>query len=369
MKNLFKFKNSVFVLFFALLSVSCSKTESTFIPTAATTPTITEFVAKNSQTFSTLLTALERTGLDKTFNESGTYTVFLPTNAAFDNYFKKLSGTGTPITIATVDLDALKTVLNTHVFSKTIKYSKSITTGVYSTAYDGPVAGTKLSMYLVNKIDTTKPSDATGQLGLTINGVPVTSYDIVAKNGLINIVDTVIDKLSVLDYLKSSEELKTLLNAVTSNATKNNGYGDQSSIATALSSTTPYTLFAPKDDAFKALDVDLLAAAKLYPIPPKPALPDPRSKLKSVQNLAPADITKILQYHVTTGNVLAASLTQGQAVTTWNTQSFTIGLVGGANILDAKNRTSKITTTDIQCTNGVIHLIDKVLLPIGIVLP
>jgi uncharacterized surface protein with fasciclin (FAS1) repeats len=368
MKNLFKLKNSVFVLFVALLSTSCTKTESTFTTPSVSTPTITEFVTKN-ENFSTLLLALKRTGLDKTFNESGAYTVFLPTNAAFDKYFKTLSGTGTPITVATVDLDALKTVLKSHVFSNTIKYSKSIATGPYPTAYDGPVAGTKLSMYLVNKIDPAKPSDAAGQGGLIINGVPVTSYDIVATNGLINIIDTVIDKLSIIDHVKSNPELKTLLSAATSNATKNNGYGDQSAVATALSSTTPYTLFAPKDDAFKALDVELLAAAKLYPILKLPLITDPRSKLVSLKKLAIGDITKVLQYHATSGNILAASLTNGQVVTTWSTETFKVGLTGGATILDAKVRTANITLTDIQCTNGVIHLIDKVILPSGIVLP
>lgn len=63
------------------------------------------------------------------------------------------------------------------------------------------------------------------------------------------------------------------------------------------------------------------------------------------------------------GKVLSTSLTEGQQVTTLQTGKFTIGLSGGAKITDAKGRVANITTTDLQCTNGVIHVVDKVILP------
>ena len=76
-------------------------------------------------------------------------------------------------------------------------------------------------------------------------------------------------------------------------------------------------------------------------------------------------MTKVLQYHVVNGNILAASLTEGQIVTTLQTpQTFTIQLTGGAKIKDANNRISTIIATDVQCSNGVIHVLDKVLLPV-----
>jgi uncharacterized surface protein with fasciclin (FAS1) repeats len=64
------------------------------------------------------------------------------------------------------------------------------------------------------------------------------------------------------------------------------------------------------------------------------------------------------------GNILAESLTEGQIVSTLQTpQTFTIQLAGGAKIKDVNGRISTIVTTNVQCSNGVIHVLDKVLLP------
>lgn len=71
----------------------------------------------------------------------------------------------------------------------------------------------------------------------------------------------------------------------------------------------------------------------------------------------------MLTYHVVSGNVVASSLTEGQVVTTLQSGTFTIGLTGGAKITDFNNRVSNIVATDVQAGNGVVHVIDKVLLP------
>jgi uncharacterized surface protein with fasciclin (FAS1) repeats len=72
-----------------------------------------------------------------------------------------------------------------------------------------------------------------------------------------------------------------------------------------------------------------------------------------------------LKYHVVAGaNVLSTSLTDNQSVTTFQGQSFTVQLPGtGPQILDSNSRTSKIIAVDVQASNGVIHALDKVLLP------
>ena len=79
----------------------------------------------------------------------------------------------------------------------------------------------------------------------------------------------------------------------------------------------------------------------------------------------PANVLEnTLKYHVVTGaNVTAGDLTDGQVVTTFQGQNFTIGLTGGAKITDANSRNSNIIATDVQCSNGVIHVLSKVLLP------
>ena len=112
----------------------------------------------------------------------------------------------------------------------------------------------------------------------------------------------------------------------------------------SLSNAGPFTVFAPTNAAFTAFNTEL-APGGLAGV--------------SIPNL-----TKVLQYHVTNGNVLAASLFEGQVVSTLETpQTFEIQLTGGPKIKDVRNRISNITATDVQCDNGVIHVLDKVLLP------
>jgi uncharacterized surface protein with fasciclin (FAS1) repeats len=103
-------------------------------------------------------------------------------------------------------------------------------------------------------------------------------------------------------------------------------------------------VFAPTNAAFAALLTEL--------------------GLTSLDQVDNATLNAVLQYHVVNGaNVLASSLTNGQVVTTFGAGTFTINLTGGAKILDAKGRTTNIIITDVQGSNGVVHAVDKVLLP------
>jgi len=113
--------------------------------------------------------------------------------------------------------------------------------------------------------------------------------------------------------------------------------------ATVLSGDGPFTVFAPTNAAFQALLTELGAG--------------------SLNDIPATTLEAVLKYHVVSGKVLAGSLTEGQEVTTLNGAKFTIGLTGGAKITDANARVSNITATDIEGTNGVIHVIDKVVLP------
>jgi uncharacterized surface protein with fasciclin (FAS1) repeats len=107
----------------------------------------------------------------------------------------------------------------------------------------------------------------------------------------------------------------------------------------------PFTVFAPTDDAFAALPagtVDTLLA-------------DPTG-----------DLADILTYHVVEGEVLAADVVgmDGQEVTTVNGGTFTVGVDGDAvTLTDAQGNTVNVVTTDIVTSNGVIHVIDAVLMP------
>jgi transforming growth factor-beta-induced protein len=114
----------------------------------------------------------------------------------------------------------------------------------------------------------------------------------------------------------------------------------------ALSGDGPFTVFAPTNAAFASL-LDELGASSLDDIP--------------------VDLlTDVLLYHVLGAKVLSSSLTEGQVVTTLQGATFTVGLSGGAKITDQSARVANITAVDVMASNGVIHVLNKVILPIDI---
>jgi uncharacterized surface protein with fasciclin (FAS1) repeats len=339
MNNIFKIKSFFIVLLVSILGTSCTQKEVDKTVTLVPTPTITGFIAKNAE-LSMLLEALQKTGLDKTLDGSGTFTAFLPTNSAFKAF---LGETGT---IGNTSVGNLTLVLNNHVLTS-VKKSTDFVTGYSKTTYPGTVAGTFLSLYTSNTV-----------AGISLNGANVTSSNIIASNGVMHVIDKVITGLSIVNQAKANPDFSTLVKVITSDtdATTARGYGNQEAVAKVLTvNTAPLTVFAPNNSAFVALDTELKTTF---------VKPVRNTATKTGAGLTTAQITKILQYHVTSGSVLAASLTEGQVVTSLNSQTFKIGLVGGANILDAKSRTTNIIATDVICTNGVIHVVDKVLLPL-----
>ncbi len=116
-------------------------------------------------------------------------------------------------------------------------------------------------------------------------------------------------------------------------------------LAGALSAPGPLTVFAPTNDAFAALLVEL-GVTKAQLLADKPLL------------------TAVLQYHVLGSRVAAAQVPLGKAVTPLAGGVFKVDSVSGALVVnDGRNRKARITTTDIHASNGVIHVVDKVLLP------
>jgi uncharacterized surface protein with fasciclin (FAS1) repeats len=108
----------------------------------------------------------------------------------------------------------------------------------------------------------------------------------------------------------------------------------------------PFTVFAPTDDAFAALPEDTLDEL----------LADPTG-----------DLAGILTYHVVAGEVMAADVAEldGQEVTTVNGATFTVNATEGGDVslTDAAGNEVGVVATDVDATNGVIHVIDGVLLP------
>ncbi|AOZ98441.1 fasciclin domain-containing protein [Flavobacterium commune] len=316
MKIVSKFRIALTCIAFLSLMVSCDNDDNP----KPVDNTITGLAVKNSN-LKILVQALTRAELATTLKGTGPFTVFAPTDAAFTAFLET-----TPYaTINDVPKDVLTQILLNHVVSGKVK-STDLTTGYVKTLAKSATSGTNtMSMY----VDLTS--------GVELNGVAkVITADVMASNGVIHVVDAVINLPTIVTHATANPNFTSLVGALT-------GAG-QPDFVSILSGTGPFTVFAPTNAAFTALNTELAPGG--------------------VAGVSAANLTKVLQYHVVNGNILAASLTEGQIVNTLQTpQTFTVQLTGGAKIKDFNNRISNITATDVQCSNGVIHVIDKVLLP------
>lgn len=320
MKNSLKIKCLALVTFFAIVGTSCDTNEDNTPPPVDNTITGKASATPN---LSILVQALVKADLAATLQGAGPFTVFAPTNAAFTTFL----ATTPYATINDVPKEVLTQILLNHVVTSSVK-STDLTTGYIKTLAKGSASTTNtLSMY-VN----------TGSNMVMLNGVAmVTTADVMASNGVVHIVDKVIGLPTIVTHAAANSNFSTLVSVL-------NRSGEPNFITT-LSGTGPFTVFAPTNAAFTALNTELAPGG--------------------IAGVSAANLTKVLQYHVVNGNILAATLTEGQVVATLLTpQTFAIQLTGGAKIKDARNRISTIIATDVQCTNGVIHILDKVLLPI-----
>nr|WP_315145656.1 fasciclin domain-containing protein [uncultured Flavobacterium sp.] len=316
MKTLSKFKIIIALIALTSFTISCDNDDDDTMKDNSITS-----VAKTNANLSILVEALVKAKLDGTLKTSGPFTVFAPTNKAFEDFLKT-----TPYaTLKDVPDAVLTQILLNHVVSGAVK-STALSTGYVKTLAKGTASSTNtLSMY----VDL--------RSGVKLNGTAtVTTADIMASNGVIHVVDKVIGLPTIVTHATANPNFTSLVGALT-------GAG-QPNFVSILSGTGPFTVMAPTNDAFTALNTELAPGG--------------------IASVSVANMTKVLQYHVANGNVLAASLTEGQVVATLQTpQSYTIQLAGGAKIKDVRNRISNIVATDVQCSNGVIHVVNKVLLP------
>jgi transforming growth factor-beta-induced protein len=159
--------------------------------------------------------------------------------------------------------------------------------------------------------------------GVTINDAKVTTADVAASNGVIHVIDKVLLPPNIVDAAKYAGKLTTLVKAVT-----------DAGLADTLSGPGPFTVFAPTDDAFAALPAGTLAG------------------------LSPADLKNVLLYHAVSGSVKSTDLSAGKVDTLLTGKQVTVDLSSGVKINDAA-----VAIADVVVTNGIIHVIDKVLLP------
>lgn len=315
MKILSRLKIVIAIIALTSFTFSCNNNDNPVVDNSITG------IAQTNSNLSILVQALVKADLATTLKGVGPFTVFAPTDAAFTAFLKT-----TPYaTLNDVPKDVLTQILLNHVVSGSVK-STDLSTGYIKTLAKGTASSTNnLSMY----VNTAS--------GVKLNGVAtVTTADVMASNGVIHIVDKVIGLPTIVTHATANRNFTSLVGALTA--------AGQPDFVGILSGPGPFTVFAPTNDAFTALNTELAPGG--------------------IAGVSSTNLTKVLKYHVANGNVLAASLTEGQMVSTLQTpQTFTVQLTGGAKIKDANNRISTITATDVQCSNGVIHVLNKVLLP------
>lgn len=269
---------------------------------------------------STLVDALEAADLDQVFNGSQQLTLFAPDNTAFANLLTDLGFTS----LSQVPVDVLTDILLNHVVAGEVK-SGSLSTGYVPSLL---TYGTTTDVYVNLFVNLAS--------GVKVNDATVTTADVDASNGVIHVINKVMVPATVVNHAVNNPDFSSLVAALT-----RSDLGVD--YVTLLSGPGPFTVFAPTNAAFAALLTEL--------------------GVSSLNDIPAATLNAVLQYHVANGNVRAENLTNGQIVNTLQGTTFTVNLTGGAKILDAKGRTSNIVATNVQGTNGVVHAIDKVLLP------
>jgi transforming growth factor-beta-induced protein len=268
-------------------------------------------IALGDEQFSTLVAALQKTNLVSVLQGSGPFTVFAPTNTAFSNLLNQLGASS----LDDISADALAPILLYHVLGGAVS-SSQLATGYVSTVSPGP-NNSFVSLYI--NLDG----------GVALNGSSnVTAADIVADNGIIHVIDEVLTPPTVVDVAIANGSFSTLVSAVV-----------KAELVEALTSEGPFTVFAPTNDAFSQLLTDLGAG--------------------SLDDIPVNTLTDVLLYHVVSGNVRSTDLVAGM-VPTLNSQA-EIEVDLGSDV--TLNSTTKVVAVDVQATNGVVHVIDKVLLP------
>lgn len=272
--------------------------------------TITEIAAADEQ-FSTLVTALEAAELDEVLNGTDNYTVFAPTNDAFAALAE-----GTLETLLADPTGDLADILLYHVVAGKVDASAVVGLTEAVTAN-----GAKVGIEVVD-----------GKVILNGNAEVVVT-DIMAKNGIIHVIDAVIlpqnGPKNIVETALADDQFSTLVTALT----------EAKLVETLSDEEGEFTVFAPTNAAFEALPEGTLEAL----------LADPEGDLKD-----------ILLYHVVGAEVDAAAVVGLNYANTVEGSRVTIEVVNGKVIL---NGNAEVTTTDIQTTNGIIHVIDAVILP------
>ncbi|MDG1767074.1 MAG: fasciclin domain-containing protein [Flavobacteriales bacterium] len=268
-----------------------------------TAQTVVDIVV-NSDDHNTLEAAVIAADLAGTLSGPGPFTVFAPTDAAFDAL-----PAGTLDALLADPSGDLTDILLYHVVSGSI-LSTDLNDGDTAPTLLGPNINVGVNMMMVN-----------------INGVDVSVANLTASNGVVHVIDAVLTPPTVVDIVVDSPVHETLEAAVIA-----------AELAGTLSGDGPFTVFAPTDDAFAALPAGLVDAL----------LADPTG-----------DLANILLYHVVGGTALSTDLNDGDAIATLLGPDVNVSIDMGTVMING----AEVVIADILASNGVVHVIDAVLTP------
>lgn len=263
--------------------------------------------AVSAGSFKTLAAALEAAGLIDALKGKGPFTVFAPSDEAFAKLPK---GTVEEL-LKPQNKARLVSVLKYHVLSGSVM-AKDVKTGAAATL-DG------------QRVDLIAKDG-----GVSVDGATVTKADIACSNGVIHVIDTVIlpsDK-NVVQTAVDAGNFKTLAKLLAA-----------ADLVSALEGEGPFTVFAPTDDAFAKLPKETVESL---------LKPENKEKLAS-----------ILKYHVVKGRVFSDGAVKAGTAKTLQGNSVKINSTAGTVSVDG----AKVVKADLDATNGVIHVIDAVILP------
>ena len=263
--------------------------------------------AQNTGIHDSLVAALVHADLVTALQGEGPFTVFAPTDDAF---------AAAGIDLTTFDTEeenaTLVDILTYHVYSGSVEAAQ-VTDGMTATMLNGDDA----TFTVTNE-------------SVMIGDATVTMADVMASNGIIHVIDKVLmppaDLVDIPTVAQGTGIHDSLVAAVI-----------QAELLSTLQGEGPFTVFAPTDDAFTAAGVDLAA------------LDNDEGK---------AALTNILLYHVVSGAVPSSAVTDGLVAAAVNGDDLTFTVGDGVMVNDAN-----VILADVMASNGIIHVIDKVLIP------
>lgn len=312
------------LLVFTLTFTACKNKDNGV--TVPVPQTLTQLITSNSR-FTLLTAAVNKAGLSTILSGAGPFTVFAPTDDAF-----RAAGFADVAAINAAPVAALTNLLQYHVISGSLPAS-----AIPSGQIAKPTSATTNSAVYVSR--TASTSGTTGTT-VSVNEARLAQTDVLASNGVLHVIDRVLmpPTGTILAIARADTSLSILV------ALAQRGGTD---VTTALNGTTPLTVFAPTNTAFRSAGISDTSAIRMAQV---------------------TAVTGILTNHVVPAvRAYSPTLTNGATISTLGGGSLTIttGTSSSLSVTSRGNKgvASKVITPNINATNGVIHKIDRVLLP------